>query len=86
MYTSIMSRTREITTQRILGFSKLDIVSSFMVESIALAICGGVIGVACGRLIHNQPLSTSQGAFYLTVDVVVMVAGFVLALLIGFLR
>lgn len=44
MYGSIANRQREIGTLRALGFSKASILSAFLLESIALALVGGVIG------------------------------------------
>jgi putative ABC transport system permease protein len=44
MYGSIANRQREIGTLRALGFSKLSILTSFLLESICLALIGGGIG------------------------------------------
>lgn len=44
MYTAVASRTREIATLRALGFGGLPVVSSVMVESVALCFTGGVLG------------------------------------------
>lgn len=41
---AIAHRTREIGTLRALGFSKLAILTSFLLEAIVLALAGGVIG------------------------------------------
>lgn len=46
MYASVAARTKEIGTLRALGFSKLAIVASFLLESVLLALVGGVIGAA----------------------------------------
>lgn len=45
MYGSIANRQREIGTLRALGFSKLSILTSFLLESIFLALIGGGLGV-----------------------------------------
>jgi putative ABC transport system permease protein len=44
MYAAVANRQREIGTLRALGFSKLSIVGSFLLESILLALAGGVVG------------------------------------------
>jgi putative ABC transport system permease protein len=46
MYAAVASRTREIGILRALGFSRIGILFSFLMESVALALIGGVIGVA----------------------------------------
>ncbi|WP_437668838.1 ABC transporter permease [Sorangium sp. So ce131] len=44
MHASIANRQREIGTLRALGFSRLSILTSFLLESIFLAAIGGVLG------------------------------------------
>jgi putative ABC transport system permease protein len=44
MHASVSSRQREIGTLRALGFSRRSILFAFLVESVALALLGGVIG------------------------------------------
>jgi putative ABC transport system permease protein len=44
MYAAVSNRQREIGTLRALGFSKISIISSFLLESILLALAGGIIG------------------------------------------
>ena len=46
MYASIASRSREIGTLRALGFSRGAILTSFLLEALALALAGGLLGVA----------------------------------------
>jgi putative ABC transport system permease protein len=43
---AIAHRTREIGTLRALGFSRMAILTSFLIEAIALALIGGLIGSA----------------------------------------
>lgn len=45
MYSSIVSRQREIGTLRALGFSRGAILGSFLIEAVLLALFGGVIGM-----------------------------------------
>ncbi|HMJ14024.1 MAG TPA: ABC transporter permease [Polyangiaceae bacterium] len=44
MYAAVAQRQREIGTLRALGFSRLTILSSFLLESVVLALVGGVVG------------------------------------------
>jgi putative ABC transport system permease protein len=46
MYSAVANRKREIGTLRALGFGKFSILSSFLFESLALALLGGLVGVA----------------------------------------
>lgn len=46
MNAQVAGRTREIGTLRALGFSKGSILSSFLLESIVLALAGGAVGAA----------------------------------------
>jgi putative ABC transport system permease protein len=45
MYAAVSARTREIGTMRALGFSRFDILVSFLFESVLLCTLGGVLGV-----------------------------------------
>jgi putative ABC transport system permease protein len=45
MYAAVGARTREIGTMRALGFSRLDILVSFLAESVLLCALGGVLGL-----------------------------------------
>jgi len=53
MYSSVSARTREIATLRALGFGRGAVVVSVMLESIALALGGGVFGAALAYFIFN---------------------------------
>ena len=46
MYSAVSARTREIGTLRALGFGNGAVVVSLMLESLALALAGGVAGAA----------------------------------------
>jgi putative ABC transport system permease protein len=50
MYSAVSNRKREIGTLRALGFGKLSIMSSFLLESLLLALVGGAIGAAASLL------------------------------------
>ncbi|MCS6915737.1 MAG: ABC transporter permease [Myxococcales bacterium] len=50
MYASIASRQREIGTLRALGFSRLSILASFLLEAVLLALLGGLVGAGMSLL------------------------------------
>ena len=53
MYSSVSARTREIATLRALGFGSGAVVASVMLEALALALAGGIIGAAGAYLACN---------------------------------
>jgi hypothetical protein len=59
MFAAISQRTRDIGVLRILGFSRWQILVSFFLESLLLALIGGIIGCAIAYL-FNGLSATSQ--------------------------
>ncbi len=59
MLTSVTERTREIGLRKAVGASEKDISNQFLLESVALTVLGGAIGVALGWLIAQ--IATSAG-------------------------
>ncbi|MHC4505523.1 MAG: ABC transporter permease, partial [Planctomycetota bacterium] len=68
MYSAVVSRLGEIAVERVLGFGKIDIAVSFLVEAVAISVAGGVLGVVAGLFANDVPMTLSQGAFFLVVD------------------
>lgn len=58
MSASVAQRTTEIGTLRTLGFTRLDILVVFLVESIALGAIAGLAGIACASLLQFTTVST----------------------------
>ncbi len=88
MYAIVASRTREIGTLRALGFSRLSILVSFVIESTCLALAGGVLGCvlawpANGVTSAAGGVNFSEIAFAFRITPAAIVIGLVLALLIG---
>lgn len=90
MYAAVASRTREIATMRVLGFSRLAIWLSFVLESAFLGLTGGAIGVVAGYLIFNNMstgtvnwISFSELAFQFRVTPDLMATGTILATVMG---
>lgn len=61
MYAAVAARTREIATLRALGFSRLAILVSFVLESVALSLLGGLVGCVLGALAVKLALSGVTG-------------------------
>jgi putative ABC transport system permease protein len=61
MYAAVARRAREIGTLRVLGFSKAGILISFFLESLLLAIIGGILGVLLVLPLNN--ITTGIGSF-----------------------
>jgi putative ABC transport system permease protein len=90
MYGAVAARTREIATLRALGFGSAAILVSLMMESLALALVGGVVGAAAARLAFNnlqastmnfQSFSQVVFAFKVTPDL--LVRGVIWSAIIG---
>jgi putative ABC transport system permease protein len=89
MYSAISERTREIATMRALGFGGGSVVVSFVLESVFIAVLGGVIGCAAviplngwtTGTINFQTFSHLAFAFRVTPDL--MGFGIAFALLMG---
>ena len=90
MYSAVSARTREIATLRALGFGSGSVVVSVMIESMALALLGGVIGATIAYLAFNgfqtatmNFQSFSQVTFAFQVTRQFLVQGIVWATVIG---
>jgi putative ABC transport system permease protein len=91
MYTAVASRTREIATLRALGFRRLPVVISVLLESLVVAAIGGTLGaVGAWAAFDGYQAATmnwqsfSQVAFAFAVTPPLLVAGILYALLLGF--
>ena len=90
MYSAVSTRTREIATLRALGFGSGAVVVSLMLESMLLALAGGVIGGALAYFafnnFHTSTMnfqSFSQITFAFRVTPQLLVRGVVWAAVIG---
>jgi putative ABC transport system permease protein len=53
MYAAVAGRAREIATLRAIGFSGLSVVTGVMLETLLLALLGGLLGAAIAWLLFN---------------------------------
>ncbi len=58
MYAAVASRTGEIGTLRALGFRRSSVLAAFLVESILLALVGGIVGLGLASLMQLVTVST----------------------------
>lgn len=91
MYAAVARRTREIGTLRALGFTRLAILTSFVFESICLALVGGVIGCLIALPLNNLSAGIgnwqtfSEMAFKFQITPKSIAYGLLFAATIGFL-
>ncbi len=89
MYAAVGARAREIATLRAIGFRGLPVVVSVMLESLILALAGGLLGaLAAYVLFNNMAVSTlganfTQVVFRFAVTPALVVNGLVIAVVIG---
>ena len=89
MYASVASRVREIATLRVLGFTPFSILASFLIESVFLALIGGLLGCALSLPINGLATGTtnfqtfSEIVFYFTITPDLMLRGLIFAAVMG---
>jgi len=89
MYSAVAERSREIATMRALGFGRGTIVVSFVVESLFIALAGGVLGCLAVLPMNGFTTGTmnwqtfSHLAFAFRVTPQLLVQGIVFALMMG---
>ncbi|HSQ09357.1 MAG TPA: ABC transporter permease [Burkholderiaceae bacterium] len=90
MYAAVATRTGEIGTLRALGFQRASILIAFLVESLLLALLGGLAGLIAASFLTAITVSTtnfqsfSELAFSFTLTPRIVVQGLMFALLMGF--
>jgi ABC-type antimicrobial peptide transport system permease subunit len=89
MYAAVAYRTREIGTLRALGFGRTRIVTAFLVESVALAVVGGVIGCVLALPVHGLSTGTlnmasfTELAFKFRITPALLAGGMIFSALMG---
>ena len=90
MYAAVAARAREIATLRALGFTALPVVVSVMLETMLLALVGGVVGAGIawaafnGYTVSTLGANFSQIVFRFQVSPELLLRGLQWALAIGF--
>jgi putative ABC transport system permease protein len=89
MYAAVAYRSREIATLRVLGFQRGSILTSFVFESVLLALLGAVIGIVLMLPFNGMSTSTannvtfSQVVFSLSMTPSVMLYATIFAVVMG---
>ncbi len=89
MYSAVAERSREIATLRALGFGGGAIVFSFVIESLVIALAGGILGCLAALPMNGFTTSTinwqtfSHLAFAFRITPALLIQGIVFALLMG---
>ena len=94
MFAAISQRTKDIGVLRIIGFGRRQVLFSFLLESLVLALFGGLLGCGLGLLADGWTaksiVSSGQGGgksivLHLVVDANIMATGLLLSLSMGLL-
>lgn len=86
MYAAFAARVREVGMLQSLGFTRTAIVINLTEESVFASACGALIGLSIGlALLDGLAVRFSMGAFALTIDAPVVLAGILGGLLVGFI-
>ncbi len=92
MFAAIAQRASDIGVLRILGFARWQILASFLLESLVIALAGGVLGCGLGYLVNGVSASTMVGSndgiprsviFEMVVDPNTLALGLLFTLLMG---
>ncbi len=84
MYAAFAARVREVGMLQALGYTRAAIVTNLTEESVFAAACGALIGAVLGLVFLNGlAVRFSMGAFALTIDAPVMLAGVLCGLVVG---
>ena len=91
MYAAVAHRTREIGTLRALGFSKASIMTSFVIESMILALIGGVVGCLLALPVNGIATGTmnfrtfSELAFSFRITMDLVITALIFSAVLGFI-
>jgi ABC-type lipoprotein release transport system permease subunit len=62
MFAAVSQRIKDIGVLRILGFSRLHVQASFLLESLVLSLAGGALGCAIGCICHGWKAASVVGS------------------------
>lgn len=91
MYAAVAARTREIATLRAMGFRSGPVIVSVLIETLLLALAGGVVGAALAWALFDHYTASTLGAnfsqvvFEFRVTPTLLADGLKWALAIGFI-
>jgi putative ABC transport system permease protein len=94
MFAAISQRTKDIGVMRIIGYARWQVLVSFFMEAMALALIGGLLGCALGSLCHGVSASSNMASgtgggksvmLKLVVDMRILGVGMGFSLLMGYI-
>ena len=93
MFAAISQRMKDIGVLRLLGYARWQILVSFLLESLVIALAGGLLGCALGALTDGWTASSMVGGhgggkfvvLQLSIDAEIIATGILLTLLMGLL-
>jgi putative ABC transport system permease protein len=89
MYAAVAYRSREIATLRVLGFSRPSILTSFVLESLMLALLGAAVGIVLMLPFNgmttgtSNPVTFSEAVFSLRMTTRVVMSATIFAVVMG---
>ena len=89
MYSAVARRTGEIGVLRVLGFSRFNVLTSFVMESVLLGIAGAMLGeilgiiAAYGTGLHSRLMNVGEFIFRFQLTGGAFVSGLVAGVMIG---
>ncbi|MDB6109898.1 MAG: hypothetical protein JWR69_1648 [Pedosphaera sp.] len=89
MYASVGARTREIGTLRVLGYRRLPILASFLIEGAFLSFAGGVLGCLLSFVMHGYSIGTmslqsySETVFQFRITPGLVAQGLIFSVIVG---
>lgn len=89
MYAAVSNRTQEIGTLRAVGFRRRSVLSAFLIESVLLAVLGGIVGLLLSSLLQFISISTtnwntfSELAFSFKLSPFIVMQALIFSLLMG---
>jgi ABC-type lipoprotein release transport system permease subunit len=89
MYSAVARRTGEIGVLRVLGFSRFNVLSSFVMESVLLGLAGAVLGEVLGIIatyatgLHSQLMNVGEFIFRFQLTSGAFISGLIAGALIG---
>jgi len=67
MYAAVAARAREMGTLRAIGFGRLPVVVAVLLETLLLALAGGILGGALSYLVFNGYSASTMGSNFSTI-------------------
>ena len=89
MYAAVANRTVEVGTLRALGFKRRSILAVFLIESLVIAILGGIIGIFLASFLQFFNISTlnfgsfAELSFSFSISPSIIISSLIFAVLMG---